>query len=94
MCCHFQHHLSPIWSNFSIFQTTEVIELFPNDDCMILLPMTAMTTGIEYDGTQRWDEFCNMSWNGKDKTCCMQQQPCHHQIKEVLIIAVAVVGIT
>jgi hypothetical protein len=24
----------------------------------------------------------------------MQQQPCHHQIKEVLIIAVAVVGIT
>ena len=32
--------------------------------------MTVMTTAIEYDGTQRWDEFCNMSWNGKDRICC------------------------
>ena len=29
--------------------------------------MTVTIIAIEYDGTQRWDEFCNMSWNGKDK---------------------------
>ena len=77
---------------FCIYQTTEAIEQFPNEDCMIHLPMIAMiTTDIGYDGTQRWDEFCNMNWNGKDKTCCMQLPPCLRQIKKMPIIAVAIV---
>ena len=46
------------------------IEQCPRDDSMIHRLMTVMITAIVYDGTQRWDEFCSMNWNGKDKTCC------------------------